>query len=283
MNRILVGFLSVLAAALLPAAGQGIVNPLGSTNSVSLPILLPGGITGDVTVNFESVTGLTPANLGVTTQLVSLLDPLLSGRLPPLTSLLASFPVLVRIEPTLAGNLSFTGVASIQIHTPPLLPNMQRNMRVAAASQGGPYEDITTSSNPASGIRWDTSYRVIGTKGGFSEFLVLIDLTPPAQAVGAKLNRLDQIFAANAGAIPETIRANLAADLAAARAHSLAGDEAAALQDLDLFIDTVEQHSGTEIPDVWSAARDRINVAGLLRAAAETLQFSLRLQQSLGG
>jgi hypothetical protein len=282
MNRILIGSLLTLIGA-LPAAGQGIGLPLlGGGNSLTLPIALPGGITGDVTVSFEGVTALSPGNLGVSAQLISPTDPILNARLPVNVALPSGFPVMVRIEPTPAGGLSFTGVASIQIHTLGL-PGTQNNMRMAAAPLGGPFEDITTSVQRATDIKWDTSYRVLGSKGGFSEFLVVLDFTSPDQAIGAKLDRLDQILTANAGAIPEAVRADLAAELAAVRAHSLPGDEEAALQELDLFVDTVQQHSGgTEIPNVWRAARDRVNVAGLLRAAAGTLQFSLRQRQGLG-
>ena len=275
MSRILMGSLLLLALA-VPAAGQG------TGNSVTLPIALPGGILGDVTVSFESVNGLTPDNLGVSARLVSPFDPLLGARLPSTVSIPLGFPVLIAIEPTPAGGLSFTGVATVQIHTPPLLNvlNLGSSLRLVSATLGGPFEDNTKSvQSDASNVRWTTSFRAIGSKGGFSEFLVVIDLRPLNQAIGAKLNRLDQILADNAGAIPEAVRTELAAELADARAHSLAGDEAAAIQDLDDFIATVQQHSGTDIPDVWRAARDRVNVAGLLRAGAETLQFSLRLRQ----
>ena len=38
----------------------------------------------------------------------------------------------------------------------------------------------------------------------------------------------------------------------------------------------MKAHSGEEIPDVWQAASPTvINVAGLLRSAADTLKFSL--------
>ncbi len=271
MNRILIASLLVLAVA-VPAAAQ-------SGNAVSLPTVLGG----EVTVSFENVTGLTPANLGVTTQLVSLLDPLLAGRLPDLASIPASFPVLVRIEPLAASGLTFNGVASIEIRTPPLLSllNLQDSLRVFAAPLGGSFQDITSSIQKGPGSQ-SRSYRAIGTKGGFSEFLVVIDLLPLNLEIGAKLNRLDQILAANAGAIPDAVEAELASELAAARSHAQAGDDAAAIQDLDAFIATVEQHSGTDIPDVWRAARDLVNVAGLLRAGAETLQFSLRLRQDHG-
>jgi hypothetical protein len=265
----------------VPAAGQAIGSPLGSGSSVTLPLALPGGITGELTVSFESVTGLTPDNLGVSAQLVSPADPVLGARLPATVSIPAGFPVLVRIEPTPAGGLAFTGIVSIQIRTPNL-PSTADVLRLFAAPLGGVFADITAVREKAPQLNWDTSYRALGSKGGFSEFLIVADPTPLDQAIGAKLNRLDQILADNAGAIPEALRADLAADLAAVRAHSLPGDEAAAIQDLDVFLATVEQHSGADIPNVWRAARDRVNVAGLLRAGGETLRFSLRLRQDHG-
>ncbi|HEV7518228.1 MAG TPA: DUF6689 family protein, partial [Thermoanaerobaculia bacterium] len=112
---------------------------------------------------------------------------------------------------------------------------------------------------------------------GFSEFLVVVDHTPAAQAVAAKLDRLDRIFAANADAIAAPVRPEIAAELAAVRARVQAGDTAAAIQEVDAFLATVERHSGPEIPDVWRAARDRVDVAGLLRAEGKTLRLSLEL------
>lgn len=265
------GSLLILAVA-VPAAGQG----TGGGGSVSLPTLLGG----EVTVSFESATNLTPANLGVSTQLVSLLDSLLRARLPATASILSGFPVLVRIEPPAANGLAFNGVASIEIQTPALLNllNLQDSLRIFAAPLGGPFEDITSSIQRGTGPQ-NKSFRALGTKGGFSEFLVVVDLLPVDLAIGAKLDRLDQVLAANAGAIPGAVEAELASELAAARSHALAGDDAAAIQDLDAFLATVEQHSGVDVPDLWRAARDRVNVAGLLRAGAQTLQFSLRLRQ----
>jgi hypothetical protein len=278
MNRTLGWFILFLAAA-LPAAG--------SESQVNLPITLPGGITADLTVSFESVTGLTPDNLGVSAQVVSTGDPSLLARLPATASIPAGFPVLVRIEPPATGGLTFTGIVSIQIHTPPLpstpnVPDPADTLRLVAAPLGGVFTDITTALRTLPQINMDTSYRVIGTKAGFSEFLIISDQMPPDQAAAAKLDRLDQILADNAGTMPGAVRSSLAAELAAARAHSLQGDPAAALQDLDLFLSSVEQHSGPDIPNVWRAARDLTNVAGLLRAGAKTLQLSLRMQHDPG-
>jgi hypothetical protein len=272
MNRILVGLLLALVAV-PPAAGQGIGQLLGS--SVTIPIALPGGIGGDLTVSFESATGLSLPNLGVAVQLVSPTDAGLLARLPGTASIPSGFPVLVRIEPVPGGGFAFTGVASIQLHS--LGPaSAAAPPRLYAAPLGGSFADITTAVVEATDLKMGTSYRVLGTKGGFSEFLIVADATPRDQAVEGKLDRLDQILADNAGAIPGPVRSDLAADLAAARAHVAAGDPEAAIQDLDLFLAEVVQHGGTDIPNVWRAARDRVNVAGLLRAGAETLRFSLR-------
>jgi hypothetical protein len=44
----------------------------------------------------------------------------------------------------------------------------------------------------------------------------------------------------------------------------------------------VVANSGSAIPNVWRSSRDLVNAAGLLRAAGETLRFSLGLQTNLG-
>jgi hypothetical protein len=281
MNRIVAWLLLFLAMA-LPAAGLGTPGVLTNGSSVNLPFQLPGGVTGDVTVSFESVTGLSLPDLGISVSLVSATDPALLARLPEGTAIPAGFPVLVRIEPPPLGGLAFTGVATVQIH-PSGLPYAPDNpLRLVAAPLGGAFADITTALQTVPSINLDTSYRVIGSKAGFSEFLIVTDATPPDRAAAQKLDALDQILQANAGRIADPVRAELAGELAATRAHlneGNGGDVASALQDLDFFLATAERHSGTDIPDIWRAQRDLVNVAGLLRAGAQTLQFSLRLQQ----
>jgi hypothetical protein len=98
--------------------------------------------------------------------------------------------------------------------------------------------------------------------------------------IGSKMDRLDSILAANAGAMPTGVQSDLAAQLATVRSHSAAGSEATAISDLDTFIAAVRSHAGTDIPNLWRSARDVTNVAGQLIAAAQTLQFSF--QQRLG-
>jgi hypothetical protein len=242
-------------------------------NSIVVPLSLPGGIAANLTVTFETVTRLSLANLGVSAQLVSPTDAGLLARLPPAAAIPAGFPVLVRIEPTPAGGLAFTGIVTVEIASPSLPP--LPDLRLVASTLGGNFTDLTS-------LEGDTSYRVIGSKGGFSEFLAVVDRTPLNQVVAAKLDALDRILAENGDAIAPAVRTELGAELAAVRAHVSAGEATAAIQETDAFLATAERHSGGEIPDVWRAAHDRVNVAGLLRAAGQTLRFSLYLGRATG-
>jgi len=266
MNKIFVASLLLLVAA-LPAAGQGV--PLGDLSSLSLPIV--SGLLGDLTVGFEGATGLSLLSLGASTQLIPPLDPGLRARLPDNVSISDCLPVLVRIVPPASGGLTFKGITNIEIRSlfAPAVP------RVYAASSGGSFSDITSSILKSLDVAGGISYRVIGTEGGFSEFLVVSDPTPPETVIAGKLDRLDQVLSANAGAINGTVLTDLSARLATVRGHAEGGDRAAAAQDLDLFLAAVTQHSGADVPDVWRAAGGVVNVAGQLRAAGETLRFSL--------
>jgi serine protease AprX len=257
------------------AAGNSGIQVDGS--SLSLPFSLDG-LVGELDLTFESVTSLSLLNLGVSVLPVSPSDPGLLARLPQGVSILSGFPLLARIEPPAAGGLSFTGVAGVQLTAlslgapSPLAPLT----RLYAAPLGGPFRDITSQ------IKTGTETRVIGAREGFSEFLLVTDPNPLAGAIAGKLDRLDQILSDNTAAIPPAVFTDLAAELAATRSHVAQGDPAAAIQDLGAFLTTVQQHSGTGgIPDVWRAQHDLTNVAGLLRAAGMTLQFSL-LQQVPG-
>jgi uncharacterized protein DUF6689 len=268
MKRILVLFLFALTAA-LPALGSG--------GLLSVPVSLLGGITGTLTVSFDSVSGLSLSALGVSVNPVSLLDTSLRARLPSGVSIPLGIPVLIHVDPPSTGGLVFNGVTAVQLQTLSLLfPST--SPRMYGASNGGNFTDMTTALQS---VNLDTSYRVIGTRGGFSEFLIVSDTRPVDTVIAEKLDQLDQILADNSGAISAPVAADLAAELAATRSHVNAGNPAAAVTDLNTFLATVATHSGTDIPDVWRATRDLTDVAGLLTAGAQTLQFSLRVKQGL--
>jgi len=273
--KIFVGGLLLAVAMAAPVGAQLPGGLLPGGGSVSVSVSLPGGISAQVAVSFESVSNLSLSSLGLSAQLIDPHDPTLTARLPAGTSIAAGFPVLLRIEPPAAGGLAFHGVAQIDLHTENLLYAPGCPLRLFAAPLGGPFEDITADMGSG-------SYRVRGTRGGFSEFVVASDPRPLGQVVAAKLDRLEQTLDANAAAIPAALRTSLAAQLALVESDVADGDTAAAIDDLDTFLSAVVAHSGTDIPDLWRSTRDLVDVAGQLRAAGATLRFSLALEEELG-
>lgn len=267
--------LALVFASAVPLGAQGILNPVVSGNQVSATIALPGGLGADLTIRFEQVVGLNLANLGLSAEVVNPLNLALLSRLSG-ASLPTGFPVLLRIEPPASGGLSFSGIVTLDIHTHNLNLGVQSPLRLLAASNGGPFTDITVTMGMG-------SYRACGNKGGFSEFLIGIDLRPVDRVINAKLNRLQGILTDNAGQIEPAVHAELAATLDAVRTSYINGATQTAIQQVEAFTATVKEHSGADIPDVWRSAGDLVNVAGLLREAAGTLRFSLNLKSSQGG
>jgi hypothetical protein len=266
MRRIPALLIFTLLAA-LPAAGQGIATVNG--NSITVTVV-PGT---QLTLSFEEVTGLSLANIGLSTQLVNPNDPALLARLPG--GVTVALPLLVRIQPPPAGGLAFRGIASVQLHTENLQYIPGTPLRLFHAPPGVAFEDITAAMGPG-------SYRARGTTGGFSEFLIVADSRTVDQVIVTKFDRLEEDLDEYAASMPAVLYEELAARLAAARADYDHGATAEAIEEIDGFLTTVQRHSGTEIPDVWRAARDLQNVAGYLRAGAMTLRFSLDLKRAAG-
>ena len=266
--------LALFLCTALPAAGQGIISSTISGDSIEVSVALPGGIGADVTLSFEEVTGLDLANLGLSAQLANLLDPAFRARLP--NSVLPVLPLLLRIEPPANGALTFSGVAEIDIHTHNLSYVPGTPLRFFSAPLGGKFEDVTAAMGSG-------SYRARATKGGFSEFLIVADLRSRSQVVTAKFNRLEALLEQYEGSMPGSVYDDLEDRLADALADYAGGSSQAAIAEIDGFLAVVEQHSGTDIPDVWRSARDVHNVAGYLRGAALTLRFSLGLKSTLLG
>lgn len=276
MSRILACF-ALASLTILPAAesspqiaGAGVS---GSSVSIAVPLSLPGGLAADLTLSFEQVAGLSLESLGLSAHVIDPNDLALLVRLPG-GSIPTGFPVLLRIEPPATGGLSFNGIVRLEIHTGNLHYVSGSPLRLFAAPLGGPFHDITVDMGAG-------SYRARGTEGGFSEFLLVADPRPVDQVITGKLDRLEEILDANAGTMPGPLYADLAARLASIRARHAAGATGDAIEEVDDFLDLVEQRSGGTIPDLWRATRDRVNVAGLLRAGAMTLRFSLRLKANL--
>lgn len=280
MRRWITGLVFLLLLLPLPSAATGLtglIDPVVDGNVLRAGIALPGNLAADLSISFEEVEGLSVESLGLSVNVVSLLDPGLLARLRD-ANIPGAFPVLLRIEPPAQGGLEFRGVVSIDIHTHNLLFTPNTPLRLFAASAGGPFEDITASMGMG-------SYRARGRKGQFSEFVIVAELRPVNRVISHKLARIDQILAANQTQMAPVVFADLTDLAAEIRAEHVAGDTQGAIAKVEEFIDLVESHSGPEIPDVWRSTRDVANIAGSLRAAGETLRFSLILKshQSLLG
>jgi len=268
MRKILV--LALFLGAALPAAAlpPGIASATIDGNTVSLTVALPGGLGADVTLGFESVSGLSLANLGISASVVNLFDPVFLSRIP--SGSVLALPLVLHVDPPAAGGLSFRGIAGLSIHTENLSYTIGTPLRLFGAHPGESFKDITNGVGAG-------SYRARSSTGGFSDFIIVVDLRSLSQVLRNKLDRLDDELDEYAGSMPAAVHNALAARLAAARLDVTLGNKAAAIQEIDGFLAIVQQHAGVDIPDVWRAARDVDNVAGYLREDALTLRFSLGL------
>jgi hypothetical protein len=261
-------------AAATGAAAQPSI-PLTIVGNEALgTIALPGGIGAALSITFENTVGLTPTALEASAALVNPLDPSLLARLPsgglfPPVTIPVAFPVLLNIEPSPGSTLSFSGVAKVGLYTfnlnlTPLIP-----LAIFKASNGGPFKDVTS---------WEGSgsYRVSGSGGDFSEFLIVIDTRAINTIINQKFNQLQATLTAGSGSMPAGVSSSLQSQLTAALALFQSGATVAAIGAMEAFSQYVEDHSGADIPDVWQANNPGVvNVAGRLRSGADTLRFSL--------
>jgi hypothetical protein len=272
MMRILprFAFAAALGAA-VPALAQTPVPFTVSGDTASAVVQLPGGLAADLSLTFEDVVGLNTGSLAISAEVLAPAGQPLAGRLPAAVHVPTAFPVLIRIEPTATSALSFSGVYAITLHTHNLTLQMQPPLGLFKATAGGPFQEIT---------RWAGvgSYRVAGSSGGFSEFLIAVEPRPMNVVVAAKFDALESALATHGPEMPAAIAQDLETRLAQARQLYTAAAYPAALNALEGFGAAVRAASGTAIPDVWRANDTLVNVAGLLRAGAETLAYSIQLK-----
>jgi hypothetical protein len=275
MKRVrLFGLLVLLSSAFMSAPVEALViTPVINGNELTGRIELPGGIAADLTVTFEQVVGLTPNALTITATLVNPLDTGLLARLPSGASIPVGFPVLVEIQPSAGSTLTFSGVYRISLYTHNL--NIQTPLRMVRGGSSGPLVDMT-------GFLEVGSVRAGGTGPGYSQFLLVLDPRPLDPVITSKFDALQSLLTAHAGTMPPAVSAGLQQQLTAARDLFEAGDTSGAITAVAAFATSVKDQSGTAIPDVWQANNPAVvNVAGLLRSAADTLKFSLTLKSNL--
>ena len=253
-----------LAAAAAIGAALLLALPAGAQGPSYAATLAVGQLEVELSLQFEQAIGATAQNLGISVRPVNASE--LLDRLPSGVSLPSGLPLLVAIEPPAEGGLTFTGVATLELHTHDLVYSPK--LLLFQSSGGGPFVDITQGV----GIG---SHRVRGSSGGFSEFLILADTRPLSAVVNGKLEHLAALLDAHQGAMPDALADQLAGRLLAAQSAWSLGDTRGAIDEVNAFSEAVKAASGTSIPDVWRSSRDLTNVAGELRAAAGTLRFSL--------
>jgi hypothetical protein len=252
--------------------GQTLLPVTVSGDEARVTIELPGGIGAELTIAFEDVVGLHPASIDVSAALVSPLDLGILGRLPANVSIPGSFPVLVSISPSASSLLSFSGVVKVSFYTHNLQLDPQLPLALFKAPHTdppGPFDDITVTEGRG-------SYRAGGSGGDFSEFLIVVDNRPINTVISGKFNALQARLIEHSSTMPAAVVNALQTLLDQARMLFDLGQPVASMGLLEAFTNYVEAQSGKDIPDVWRAHDpNAINVAGLLRSAADTLRFSL--------
>jgi uncharacterized protein DUF6689 len=275
MRRIqALGLLVLLFCVLAPPARAVTVTPTVNGNELTGRIEFVGGVAADLTITFEQAVGLNAGSLSITATLINPLDATLLARLPSGASIPAGFPVLLEIQPAAGSTLTFSGTYRLSLYTHNL--NLSAPLRLFRGPSTGPLADMT-------GFLEVGSVRAGGTGPGYSQFLIVLDPRPLDPVIVAKFDFLQALLTAHSGSMPPAVAAALQQQLASARSLSDSGDTSGAITAVAAFATSVKDQSGTAIPDVWQANNPGLaNVAGLLRAAADTLKFSLVLKSNVG-
>ncbi len=259
--------LALLCVATVPALAQQVpvaVQASGNTATVRIgPAAAP---VADISLDFNDAAGLSPSALGVSAEWINVNHGSLLARLPDpvAVGIPSALPLMVTIEPPLLGGLSFERQVHVELHTHALAYTAGSRLRLFKAPLGGQFRDITGEVAPG-------SVRTRGTTGGFSQFLVVLDLRPTDAVVAEKIAYLRSQIAllGSSEAMP------LGAELDSVEAAVADERFAAANAGIEAMRARVSARAGLAIPDQWRASRDVANVAGELQSGLDTLAFSI--------
>lgn len=252
---------------------QALVQVTVAGNTANARISIGSLELAELNLTFDNVSNLTASNLGISVDLVSLLNPVLRSRLGGGSNLQlpAALPLLITVEPTVAGNLTMNNTVRVEIHTDLLPYTAGTRLRLFKAPLGGAFSDITDEVAPG-------SVRTRGTTGGFSQFLILLDLRPTAWVIDGKDTQLRTLTAT----LATSDRNALDAFLDQAETAVNTGQFATALVALDQFRAYVSGHAGGSIPNTWTPSATAGNPAGALLAGAASLKFSIAYLRDYG-
>jgi hypothetical protein len=240
-------------------------------NQVKGQIDLLGILNVTFQITFENVIGLNQNSLTITATKLLATDLSLLKRLsdPSQITLPLQLPVLINITPSQNSTLTFTGTYEIELYTKNL--TFSPALRLFKAPNGMQFRDITTFSGMG-------SYRVRGTSGDFSDFLILVDIRNRQTVIQSKLDYLQQTLSSNAAQIEPSFYQSLQGLLDATRSSWQNGQNSEAVKRLESMISAIKLDNGASIPNTHRANDpNTANVAGALRAGAATLIFSLNL------
>ncbi len=266
-------FVFALVLVLLASSGYAAstVDVTVGDKQVNATIDVDGLYSLTLHLKFENVIGLTQDSISITAvhvdpKSLSLIQRIGNASLYNVPGL---FPVMINVSPSPSSTLSFTGVVEIELSTSNL--TFDSRFRLMKSPNGGNFDDITNFA----GIG---SYRVRGTSGDFSDFMIVLDLRPNSQAIDSKFTKLQYAFSTHASRIEAAMAQNLQTKLDSAVASYQSGSKAQAIDHLQSFIDDITADGGQKVPNLYRANDlNTVNVAGDLRRHAATLIFSLRL------
>jgi hypothetical protein len=238
-------------------------------NEADAQITIGGLYQADLKIVFEHVTGLDQNALTVTAAQINPTDLLSRLSDPALISIPGQFPILINITPSAGSKLTFTGVVTIDLHTSNLAFNSA--FRLYTSPAGGAFDDITNFSGMG-------SYRVHGTGGGFSDFLIVADVRNVDVVIQSKFSKLQDSLNNNGAQISALMLQNLQTKYNAALLAYQSGNKDDAVNNLNSMNDLVIADNGTSMPYTYKASDPtKKNVGGELRKLIATLIFSLHL------
>ena len=120
--------------------------------------------------------------------------------------------------------------------------------------------------------------RARGTYGGFSQFLILIDLRPTGMVIDEKILRLRNRVAL----LPAALQPAYTALLDDTEDALDGNDYPAAIAAVDGIRSLAQSQGGTTLSNEWRADHSTTNHAGELIAGAATLRFSVVYQRDYG-
>lgn len=259
-----------LGALTAPVAASGVGQVQVAGNEITAMVDVAGVFKASLKITFEEALGLNADSLDLSALQLDPTDPALLNRLPnpAKISLPSQFPIILSVSPAAASNLTFAGVYELELSTSNLV--FSPDFRIFKAPVGGLFDDITDFSGVG-------SYRVRGTSGEFSDFLILLDTRNKNSVIQQKFDAVQDALNTYAAQIDPGVLSSLQAKLDSARQSYALGLTVEAAADMEAFGAEVKADGGANIPNLFRANDPAtVNVAGILRSRAATLVFSIR-------